>query len=70
MRASQCQRCRVHSNPSYRAYTCVQGEGVEVLDVTRLDREARRSFMDRVLREGEGGDNLPLLKRVAARLER
>jgi hypothetical protein len=40
-----------------------------VLDVTRMDRPTQRALMERVLKHGEA-DNLPLVRRVAERLER
>ena len=47
----------------------LQGGGVQVLDVTRMDRPTQRALMERVLKHGEA-DNLPLVRRVAERLQR
>ncbi|KAL4447582.1 hypothetical protein ABPG75_004801 [Micractinium tetrahymenae] len=43
---------------------------VHVLDVDKMDRHSQRRLMERVMATHGEADNLPLLQRVAARLER
>lgn len=60
--------------PKHRARTAVlpgaEGGGVTVLNVSKMDRSSQRDLMERVMVGHGETDNLPLLKRVAARMQR